>query len=43
MCRSRLSAIGERTLFIAQANSTDCGSRARGGPAIALNPSNEEQ
>ena len=33
MCCSRLSAIGERTLFIAQANSTDCGSRARGGPA----------
>ena len=43
MCCNRLAAIGERTLFIAQANSTDCGSRVRGGPAIALNPSNAER
>ncbi len=43
MCRSRLSAIGERTLFIAQANSTDCGSRARGAQPSAFNLSNEGQ
>src|SRR5436305_12268661 len=36
MCRSRLSAIGERTLFSPHANSTACGLRARGAGSTRL-------
>src|SRR4051794_6505208 len=36
MCRSRLSAIGDRTLFSPHANSTACGLRARGVASTLL-------